>query len=71
VAKVTVEERLRTYFEREPSVVMAFLFGSRVKGIERMGSDWDIGIYLPGKARDRGRKADLCPPKDRAKSGPR
>jgi uncharacterized protein YutE (UPF0331/DUF86 family)/predicted nucleotidyltransferase len=46
VAKVTVEERLRTYFEREPSVVMAFLFGSRVKGIERMGSDCDIGIYF-------------------------
>jgi len=46
VAEVTVEERLRTYFEKEPSVSMAFLFGSRARGIERKGSDWDIGIYF-------------------------
>ena len=37
---------LKKYFKEQPSVVMAFLFGSRAQGIERKSSDWDIGIYL-------------------------
>jgi len=39
-------EELKIFFEKEPSVVMAFLFGSRGKGKEREISDWDIAVYF-------------------------
>lgn len=39
-------EALTQYFQKEPSVILGFLFGSRIKGEERLISDWDIGIYF-------------------------
>lgn len=39
-------ELLQRYFERESSVLMAFLFGSRAKSLDRDSSDWDIGVYF-------------------------
>jgi len=39
-------EALTQYFQKESSVVLAFLFGSRVKGSEREVSDWDIAVYF-------------------------
>jgi len=37
---------LKKYFEKEPSVVLAFLFGSYAKGFEMEESDLDLGVYL-------------------------
>lgn len=37
---------LREYFEKEPEVSMAFLFGSQAKSLARDSSDWDIGVYF-------------------------
>ena len=37
---------LKKYFEQEPSVLLAFLFGSQVQGFHHAGSDWDIGVYF-------------------------
>jgi len=39
-------EALTEYFQKESSVVLAFLFGSRAKGREGEVSDWDIGVYF-------------------------
>lgn len=39
-------DELKDFFKSKPQVLLAFLFGSRAKGIEREGSDWDIGIYF-------------------------
>jgi uncharacterized protein YutE (UPF0331/DUF86 family)/predicted nucleotidyltransferase len=39
-------EGLNQYFQKEPSVILAFLFGSRAKGFEREVSDWDIAVYF-------------------------
>lgn len=38
--------QLIRYFEKEPSVIMAFLFGSRAEGTERSVSDWDLAVYF-------------------------
>ena len=38
--------QLRAYFATKPSIIMAFLFGSRAKGIARTTSDWDIAVYF-------------------------
>lgn len=40
---------LKKYFEKEPQVILAFLFGSRAKEKEMRESDWDIGIYFKPK----------------------
>lgn len=37
---------LTQYFEKESSVALAFLFGSRAKGREGEISDWDIAVYF-------------------------
>jgi uncharacterized protein YutE (UPF0331/DUF86 family)/predicted nucleotidyltransferase len=42
-------ELLQKYFEKEPEVLMAFLFGSRAKSLARDSSDWDIGVYFKPK----------------------
>jgi len=42
---------LKEYFEKEPKVVLAFLFGSFAKGKAVKESDYDIAIYLKGKDR--------------------
>ncbi len=34
------------YFETKPSVVLAFLFGSRAKETSAARSDWDIAVYF-------------------------
>jgi uncharacterized protein YutE (UPF0331/DUF86 family)/predicted nucleotidyltransferase len=39
-------EAIAQYFQKESSVVLAFLFGSRAKGNEREVSDWDIAVYF-------------------------
>lgn len=39
-------EALTQYFQKESSVVLAFLFGSRARGCEREISDWDIAVYF-------------------------
>jgi len=39
-------EAITQYFQKESSVVLAFLFGSRAKGNEREISDWDIAAYF-------------------------
>jgi len=41
-----IVERLREYFEKKEGVVLAFLFGSRARGLARKNSDWDIGVYF-------------------------
>ncbi|MBS3817992.1 DUF86 domain-containing protein [bacterium] len=39
-------ERLKDYFEKKDSVLLAYVFGSQSKGISRDFSDWDIGVYF-------------------------
>jgi predicted nucleotidyltransferase len=39
-------DKLIKYFQHQPNVVMAFLFGSRAEKTERTVSDWDIGVYF-------------------------
>jgi predicted nucleotidyltransferase len=39
-------ERFKRYFEGEESVLLAFLFGSKAKGVYRLSSDWDIAVYF-------------------------
>ncbi len=42
-------ELLKMYFQKNKEVLMAFLFGSRAKGLEGKDSDWDIGVYFKPK----------------------
>lgn len=42
---------IKRYFEKEPSVVLAFLFGSFAKGLEMEESDFDVAVYLKEKER--------------------
>jgi uncharacterized protein YutE (UPF0331/DUF86 family)/predicted nucleotidyltransferase len=42
---------LKKYFEKEPSVLLAFLFGSFASGRETEESDYDIAVYLKEKER--------------------
>jgi len=42
-------KHLKEYFEKEPQVLMAFLFGSRAKNLAKESSDWDIGVYFKPK----------------------
>lgn len=39
-------QKLKSYFENEPKVVMAFLFGSAAKGREMKESDVDLGVWI-------------------------
>lgn len=43
---------LKKYFEKEKSVVLAFLFGSWAKGFEKRESDFDIAIYLKDQTKE-------------------
>lgn len=45
-------ELLKKYFEKEKSVVLAFLFGSFAKGKEMAESDVDVAVYLKEKDRE-------------------
>lgn len=42
-------EALTQYFQKESSIVLAFLFGSRAKGSVGEISDWDIAVYFKSK----------------------
>lgn len=42
-------QKLKHYFEEEPNVLLAFLFGSSVKGRETEESDVDIALFLKDK----------------------
>ncbi|MEW6609554.1 MAG: nucleotidyltransferase domain-containing protein [bacterium] len=42
-------QTLTNYFEKVPSVILAFLFGSRSKNLERQISEWDIAVYFKPK----------------------
>ena len=39
-------ERLSAFFAREPSVVLAYLFGSHAKSRSMPESDLDVAVYL-------------------------
>ena len=39
-------KKLKTYFEENENVILAFIFGSSVRGFEGKDSDFDIGVYL-------------------------
>lgn len=39
-------EKIKEILSKEPSVVLAYLFGSRIKGTTNHRSDWDIAIYF-------------------------
>ena len=41
--------KLKDYFAKREEVVMAFVFGSRAKGMARAVSDWDIAAYFVPK----------------------
>jgi len=42
-------KKLKKYFEEQSDIVMAFVFGSQAKGLNRRVSDWDIGVYFKPK----------------------
>lgn len=42
-------ELLKQYFAKREDVLLAFLFGSRAKGLSRLSSDWDIAVYFKPK----------------------
>lgn len=39
-------KKLKDYFEKRDDILMAFIFGSRLKNSVRLGSDWDIAVYF-------------------------
>ncbi len=43
---------LKKYFEKEKSIILAFLFGSFAKGLEMKESDIDIAVYLEEKSQE-------------------
>jgi predicted nucleotidyltransferase len=40
---------------KQPHILFAYLFGSRVKGYANKRSDWDIAIYTTDSIRENGR----------------
>lgn len=38
--------QLKEYFEKEDTVILSFIFGSRAKGSQRLTSDWDVAVYF-------------------------
>lgn len=43
-------KKIRDALCSEPSVVLAYLFGSRAKGVGGSRSDWDIAVYFTESA---------------------
>lgn len=46
---INTTESLKQYFAEREDVLLAFLFGSRAKGLSRPSSDWDIAVYFKPK----------------------
>lgn len=44
---------LKAYFEKEPSAILAFVFGSHARGLEMEDSDFDVAVFLKGKGGGR------------------
>jgi uncharacterized protein YutE (UPF0331/DUF86 family)/predicted nucleotidyltransferase len=44
---------LKAYFEKEPLIILAFLFGSYSKGFKMRESDFDTAVFLKEKGDDR------------------
>lgn len=44
---------LKKYFQSQPAVILAFIFGSFSKGLETEESDFDLAVYLKGKEEDK------------------
>ncbi len=53
---MTDKEKLAAVLSRKPSVLFAYLFGSRVKGYAVDRSDWDVAVYF-----DNTKKAGAWP----------
>lgn len=51
---------LKEYFEKEPSVILAFLFGSFANGREMEESDVDVAIYWKEKQKRARIHLELC-----------
>ncbi|MFN3396472.1 MAG: type VII toxin-antitoxin system MntA family adenylyltransferase antitoxin [Thermodesulfovibrionales bacterium] len=45
-----VIDRIHQVLEKNKFIIFAYLFGSRAKGLEGWGSDWDIAVYFDTKA---------------------
>lgn len=45
---------LKEMLNNQPSVIFAYLFGSRVKGYANEESDWDIAVYFSGPVENAG-----------------
>ena len=46
IGRPEILTQLQDYFEERDEVLMAFLFGSLAKGLDRLGSDVDIAVYF-------------------------
>ncbi|MBC7190537.1 nucleotidyltransferase domain-containing protein, partial [Candidatus Aerophobetes bacterium] len=53
VAEKKLLEKLRKYFEKKENVILAFVFGSWVKGTFGEDSDIDIGVYLKDEKEEK------------------
>ncbi len=45
MSEFNTTEKPKAYFEKREDVLLAFIFGSRAKGLSRPSSDWDIAVY--------------------------
>lgn len=52
-------ELLKKYFEKEESVLLAFLFGSYAEGREMVESDFDVAVYLNEKSKSQEKEEDI------------
>lgn len=52
-------KELKKYFEKQPQVLLAFVFGSFAKGFVAEESDVDIGLYLKGEKQNEKIESDI------------
>ena len=53
---------LKKYFKKEPSMILAFLFGSFTKGFQMKESDFDVAVYLKNYSPTPGPLCELKKP---------
>ena len=41
---------IKDALQKDKRVIFAYLFGSRAKGVDSDGSDWDIAVYTPSES---------------------